>query len=58
MVGADDAHAAPDESRQIYAAAPGPKALWVVEGAVHQDLYRFAPDAYARRVLGFLEAHL
>ena len=58
LVGSEDTHATPAESRQIHDAATGPKALWTVEGAAHQDLYRFAPDAYARRVLGFLDTHL
>ena len=56
--GGQDAHAQPDETRALYDAAPAPKELWMVAGAAHQDLYRFAPDAYRRRVLGFLDTHL
>jgi len=58
LVGSEDEHAQPDEARAIFEAAPEPKALWVVEGAVHQDLYRFAPAAYRERVLDFLGQHL
>lgn len=56
--GAADRHAQPDETRALFAAAPAPKALWMVEGAAHQDFLRFAPDAYRERVLGFLDRHL
>jgi len=58
LVGSQDAHAHPDEARAICDAPPEPKTLWVVEGAAHQDLYRYAPDAYRQRVLGFLDEHL
>ena len=58
LAGSEDAHAQPDEARAIYDAAPEPKALWIVAGAAHQDLYRYAPDAYRERVLGFLDGSL
>ena len=57
-VGSEDRHATPDEARRLEQAAPGAKALWLVEGAAHQDLYRFAPGAYRERVLGWLDAAL
>lgn len=56
--GALDARAQPDETQALYDAAPPPKDLWLVEGAVHQDLYRFAPAEYRQRVVGFLDQHL
>ena len=58
MGGTRDRHAQPDEARALYAAAPEPKALWLVEGAAHQDLYRYDRDAYRQLVLGFLNRHL
>ncbi|PAP81289.1 hypothetical protein B1759_08125 [Rubrivirga sp. SAORIC476] len=58
LVGSEDAHAHPDEARAIADAAPASTVLWEVEGAAHQDLYRFAPEAYRARVLGFLDASL
>ena len=58
LVGSEDEHAHPDEARAIAAAAPGSTVLWEVEGAAHQDLYRFAPEAYRDRVLGFLDASM
>lgn len=56
--GSRDAHAQPDETRALYDAAPSPKSLWMVDGAAHQDFYRYAPDAYRQRVLGFLDESL
>ena len=52
--GTEDAHATPAEVQRIYANAPEPKSLWLVEGAAHQDLYAFAPEAYRARVLVWL----
>jgi uncharacterized protein len=40
-------------ARKIYAAARGPKALWVVPGAFHTAGLGFAPDEFRRRVLDF-----
>ena len=56
--GAEDPWTPPAETRALYDAARGPKALWLVEGAGHQDLLAAAPDAYRRHVLGFLDRHL
>jgi uncharacterized protein len=40
-------------ARKIYAAARGPKALWVVPGALHTAGLGFAPEEFRRRVLDF-----
>ena len=40
-------------SEMIYAAARGPKQLWVVPGAFHTAAYGFAPEEFRRRVLAF-----
>lgn len=58
LAGSEDAHATPDEAQALYEAAPEPKDLWIVDGAVHQDLYRVAPEAYRQRVVEFLDEHL
>ena len=50
-----DMHTTIDETRRLSGAAAQPKALWEVEGAVHQDLHAFAPAAYEERVLRFFE---
>jgi uncharacterized protein len=40
-------------SEMIYAAARGPKELWVVPGAFHTAAYGFFPEEFRRRVLSF-----
>ncbi len=54
IAGSDDEHTRLDESLAMYAAAGGPKSLWVVPGARHVDLYRYDVDAYRKRVGAFL----
>ena len=40
-------------SEMIYAAARGPKQLWIVPGAFHTAAYGFFPEEFRRRVLSF-----
>ena len=40
-------------SQRIYAAARGPKSLWVVPGAFHTAALGFSPEEFRRRVLEF-----
>lgn len=40
-----------------YQAAGGEKSLWIVPGAAHANSYKKHPQAYAKRVLGFLAQH-
>jgi uncharacterized protein len=54
IAGAADRHASLGEMKRIYATANEPKELWVIPEAPHADFYRFAPEEYERRVLGFL----
>jgi uncharacterized protein len=56
--GSRDQHTTLEESRELYAAAVQPKSLWVVEGAVHQDLLAFDPTAYEEHVVEFLRRYL
>jgi fermentation-respiration switch protein FrsA (DUF1100 family) len=44
-------------SEMIYAAARGPKELWVVPGAFHTAAYGFFPEEFRRRVLAFFAEH-
>jgi hypothetical protein len=44
-------------SEMIYAAARGPKQLWVVPDAFHTAAYGFAPQEFRRRVLSFFAEH-
>jgi len=56
--GSADLHTTEAETRRIFAAAPGPKQLWIVDGAAHVDLHEFDPSAYESRVGAFLAQHL
>lgn len=58
MAGSDDRHTTLAESRRLFAAASQPKRLWVVPGAAHVDLHRFAPQAYRAQLFAFLDEHL
>jgi hypothetical protein len=58
VVGSADRHTHLDESLAMYAAAAEPKALWIVEGAQHVDLYRYGGDGYRQRVGTFLSKWL
>jgi len=42
-------------AKRIYAAASGPKSLWVVPGAFHTGAIAFFPAEFQRRVLHFYE---
>ncbi|WP_266168086.1 alpha/beta hydrolase [Dyella subtropica] len=54
IAGDQDQHTLIDESRAMFEAAAEPKEFWVVEGAAHVDLYRYAGGAYEQRVGCFL----
>jgi uncharacterized protein len=41
-------------AERIYAAARGPKSLWIVEGAFHTGAFGSQPAEFERRVLGFI----
>lgn len=56
--GTEDRHTRWVETERLFAAAPGPKALWPVPGAGHVDLHGFDATAYEARVLPWLQAHL
>jgi uncharacterized protein len=52
--GTADDRTTPAQTRALFAKAPDPKRLWLVPGAAHVDLDRFAGAEYERRILGFL----
>jgi len=58
IAGSEDRHTVAAESRALFAQAPSPKALWMVDGAAHQDLHRYAPQRYQTTVLAFLQRYL
>jgi len=54
ITGAEDRHTTLADSEAMFAAAAGPKEMWVIPGAVHQDFSAYAPAEYQARVLAFL----
>lgn len=56
--GARDEHTTAGETRRMYAAAPTPKALWLIDGAQHVDFHAHSRAAYEERVGRFLSTHL
>jgi uncharacterized protein len=58
VAGSRDEHTTLSESRELFAAAKDPKALWVVEGARHQDFLRYDRAGYEMNVLQFLTRYL
>ncbi|HEX4946560.1 MAG TPA: alpha/beta fold hydrolase [Blastocatellia bacterium] len=58
VAASEDRHTPLTESRALFDAAQEPKELWVVEGAAHENLHRFAKEEYERRVLHFFDQTL
>lgn len=56
--GSRDRYTPPAETRALFAAAAAPKALWIVEGAGHEDFLEADAEGYRHHVLGFLLTHL
>ncbi len=52
--GSEDRRSTAADTRRLFAAAGGPKELWLVDGAHHQDFHAFDPPAYEQRVGDFL----
>lgn len=48
--GMDDRDTRPEDSRALHAAAPGEKALWLLDGADHVETSKVFDEAYRRRV--------
>jgi len=46
------------QSQLLYELAPGPKSLWVVPGAKHNQSVVVRPEYYASRTVAFLDEHL
>lgn len=47
-----------EHARTLYEIAPGPKSLWIVEGARHNQSAFVEPQAYQTRILEFLDLYL
>jgi len=53
--GTRDSQTPPEETRRLFEAAGSARTLWLVEGAIHQDLYDFNRAEYRLRLLRFLD---
>jgi uncharacterized protein len=58
IAGSEDAHTTLEESKALFAAAPEPKALWIVEGAAHESFFKARPAEYRARVKAFFDRYL
>lgn len=56
--GSEDQHTTLQETQRLYDSAPTLKALWVIQGASHEDFYQVAGIKYEQRVSSFLKKHL
>jgi len=54
--GGDDSYTPPAETRALFAAAPGPKALWLVPGRDHAAMGELRDPEYRARIARFLTA--
>ena len=52
--GSKDRHTTLEESQELFDAAASPKSIWIVDGAVHEDLLSFDPKGYEEHVVRFL----
>ncbi|HUJ39016.1 MAG TPA: hypothetical protein VLW54_00610 [Candidatus Acidoferrales bacterium] len=56
ICGLEDRNIPPRHTRAIYAAAIGPKEMWLVPGAGHTEALGRAPQEFERRVTQFFGA--
>jgi pimeloyl-ACP methyl ester carboxylesterase len=54
--GEDDVYTPPEETRALFAAAPGAKRFWLAPGRDHAALGALSDEAYRTRIRGFLQA--
>jgi len=58
IAGTRDRRTTVAETRRIFEAARSPKALWLVNGAAHVNMYDFTPSEYRKRISGFLSQYM
>lgn len=56
--GEKDSYIPVAQSQQLYNVARGPKSIWIVPDARHNQCMKIDPDGYARRIVSFLSEHL
>jgi pimeloyl-ACP methyl ester carboxylesterase len=54
VAGGRDLRTRPEESAELFAAAPQPKEYWEIADAGHVDFHRLAPAIYEQKVAAFL----
>jgi len=54
----EDAVSPPDSAARLYAAAEGPKELWLIQGTQHANGYLVFPRRYQEHVLDFYHTYL
>ena len=57
LTGAQDLHATPEDTYQLYERCRGPREILVIPNAAHGDVFETGGRLYEERVLGFLERH-
>lgn len=58
IAGTNDEHTTLSESKRMYNKALEPKQFWAVQGAEHEDFYRYSPVVYQEKILGFFTQYL
>jgi len=56
--GERDTYVPVDLARQLYEAAPGPKAIWICPGAKHNQAVATDPETYHRTLRAFFDRYL
>ncbi len=56
--GEKDSYIPIQQSQSLYELAKGPKEIWIVSNAKHNQSVTIAPDAYGRRITQFFDKHL
>jgi alpha-beta hydrolase superfamily lysophospholipase len=57
ITGSADRHTTLADSQALFDAAAGPKEMWVIPGAVHQNFAAYSPREYEAKVLAFLDRY-
>jgi pimeloyl-ACP methyl ester carboxylesterase len=56
--GGGDNYIKPDMARSLFDLASGPKEMWLVDKAKHNQAFHLATEEYKKRVLAFFDLHL
>ena len=56
--GGGDTYIKPDMARSMFEIVRGPKELWIVDKAKHNQAFHAANEEYKRRILEFFDRHL